>query len=130
MAEYNARVSEVQADDAIARGREEEQRHRKAVRGLIGSQRAALAASGVDVNAGNAVDIQADSAEMGELDALTIRTNAAREAWGFKVGAAVERQRGANARAEGNAQALGTIVSAAGSYANNRWGFGSTKRRA
>jgi hypothetical protein len=127
LAEYNAQVGEVQADDAIARGREDEGRHRVAVRGLIGSQRAALAASGVDVNSGTASEIQEDTARQGELDALTIRLNAAREAWGYKVQAGDSRARGAYARAEGNMQALGTIVSAAGSYANSRWGFGSTK---
>lgn len=128
MNEYNARIADGQSQDVIERGRVEEQRHRKTVRALIGSQRAAFAASGVDVNSGDAAQVQVDTAQMGELDALTIRANAAREAWGYKVQAGDSRARGAYARAEGNQQALGTIVSAAGSYANSRWGFGSTRR--
>ena len=32
-----------------------------------------------------ALDILADTAEIGELDALTIENNAKREAWGFEI---------------------------------------------
>lgn len=128
LAEYNAQVADIQAEDAIARGRQEESRHRTDVRVLTGSQRAAWGASGADVNSGNAVDVQADTARMGELDALTIRANAAREAWGYKVQAQDMRARGTIAQREGTTKAIGTIVSSAGSYASNRWGFGGTSK--
>lgn len=85
LADYNAAVASVQAEDAVARGAQEESRFRTGVRGLIGSQRAGFAGGNIDVGFGSAVDVQADSAFLGELDALTIRTNAAREAWGYKV---------------------------------------------
>lgn len=129
LAEANAAVAEIQAADAIQRGEIEEGIHRTKVKGIIGSQRAAFAAAGVDVNSGSAVDVQADSAKFGELDALTIRTNAAREAWGYKVGAEDMRARGKIARNQGDSQALGTIVSAAGSYTSSRYGFGSTAKK-
>jgi hypothetical protein len=85
LADYNAQVATVQADDAVARGGEEESRFRAGTRGLIGTERAGQAAGNVDVGYGSALDVQADTAYLGELDALTIRTNAAREAWGYKV---------------------------------------------
>lgn len=129
LADYNAEVAELQADDAILRGEQEEGVHRLKVKGLIGSQRVAFAAGGVDVNSGNAVDVQADTARFGELDALTIRTNAAREAWGYRVGASDMRARGQIAQQEGNAKAAGTILTAAGSYASSKYGFGSTARK-
>lgn len=115
LAEYNAQVAELQAEDAILRGRETEERHRTNVRRLIGSQRAALGASGADVNEGSALDIQADTAAMGELDALTIRTNAAREAWGYRIQAQDYRARGNIARADAQTRLTSTLLSTAGS---------------
>jgi hypothetical protein len=83
--EFNAGVAEQQAKDALVRGREEESHLRSQVRQVIGGQRAALAAQGVDVGMGSAVDVQNDTMRSGELDALTVRNNAKREAWGFQV---------------------------------------------
>jgi hypothetical protein len=103
LADYNAAVAELQAKDALDRGVEDEQRFRTKVRGAIGAQRAGFAASNIDVGYGSAVDVQADAAFLGELDALTIRSNAAREAWGFKVQAEDNRRRGKIARQEGEA---------------------------
>lgn len=97
----NAQLAEGQAADATARGAEAESRQRLATKGLIGSQRAALAASGVDANSGSAALLQEDSARQGALDALTIRNNAARQAWGYSVDAA-------NARAQGQQAVVAT----------------------
>lgn len=101
LADFNASVADVQADDAIQRGNEEENRFRMGVRGMIGSQRASFAGAGVDVGFGSAVDVQADAAYLGELDALTIKTNAAREAWGYQVQGQDLRKRAEIARKEG-----------------------------
>ncbi len=110
---FNARVADAQADDAIARGKRDEDRHRRDVGRFIGSQRAALAAAGVDVDVGSALDLQLDTAEQGELDALTIRNNAAREAWGYKVQAYNARAGGEIARDTGRNEAIGTILGGA-----------------
>jgi len=101
LADYNAQVADLQATDAIERGGEQESNFRMGVRGMIGKQRAQLAAGNIDVSYGSAVDVQADTAYMGELDALTIRNNAAREAWGFKQQGADLRRRAEIARKEG-----------------------------
>lgn len=135
LADYNAEVAEMQANDALARGAEEEARHRVNVRRMVGSQRAGLAAQGVDISSGSALDIQADTAQMGELDALTIRANAAREAWGFKVQAVDLRQRGLIAeqtgymnaeatRIAGKAGATSTLISGAGKMLAISYGWG------
>jgi hypothetical protein len=122
LSEANAKLAEQQAEDATARGAVAENQFRTQVRGMIGSQRAGFAASGVDVAFGSALDVPADAARLGELDALTIRSNAAREAWGYKVTAwndvqtaAIQRKEGANAKAAGNAAATG-----------NYWGAGTS----
>ncbi len=136
--DYNAAIADQQAADAMTRGQEREQRARQATRGIIGSQRAGFAASGVDVSSGSAADVQADAAFLGELDALTEETNAAREAWGFKVQAQdlrnranVTRKTGVNqekaANAAGNAAYIGGAANVIGGTANllqARYGFG------
>jgi len=137
LSDYNAAVAELQAKDAEARGRDEEGRFRQRVDGMIGTQRAGIAAGNIDVNFGSAVDVQADAAFLGELDALQIRTNAAREAWGYKVEAEDARQRAVITRKEGvqaaaagrEAQvaarfgAVGSIIEGA-SAVESRYGFG------
>lgn len=101
LADYNANVADLQAQDAIARGAEEESAFRSQVRGAIGAQRAGIAATNTDVGFGSAVDVQADAAFLGELDSLTIKTNAAREAWGFQTQGEDYRKRAEIARKEG-----------------------------
>lgn len=99
--DWNAHIADLQADDAVERGAEEEQRYRSTIRGTIGTQRANIAAGNIDVAFGSAVDVQADAAMIGELDALTIRSNARRQQWGFQVEATDLRKRAAITRKEG-----------------------------
>lgn len=101
----NASLADQAAADAIARGHEAELRQRTATSGLIGSQRASLAASGVQVDTGSAKDVQADSAYLGELDALMIRNNARREAYGYQVQAVQDRAAAQNALRAGSNEA-------------------------
>jgi hypothetical protein len=140
--EANAAIADLQADDAIARGVQEEQRYRQVVRGAIGTQRAGFAAGNINVNTGSAVDVQADAAMLGELDALTIKTNAAREAWGYNVQAFDHRKRAEIVRREGvmiaesgtaaqsasRWQAGGTLFSAGSSLLERSYGFGGRGR--
>lgn len=84
----NAQIAEWQAADAIARGQKSEQAQRLKAAQLKGSQRAALAARGVALDEGSPLNILDDTDYMNELDALTIRDNAAREAWGLRSQAA------------------------------------------
>lgn len=141
LSDYNAAVAELQSADAMARGEEDEDRFRSKVRLAIGAQRAGFAASNIDAGFGSAVDVQADAATLGELDALTIRSNAAREAWGFKVqaenfrrGGEIARQEGAASAAAGRAQqtasrwqAGASLIGTAGSLLEARYGFGGRR---
>lgn len=150
--DFNARMSEAKARDALYRGAEEEKKQRLGIRGLIGSQRASFAAQGLELDLGSALDVQTDTAYQGELDALTIRTNAARESWGFqveaegarmqsralktigtlqaanvrevgRVQAMSERMRGEYARSAGRAGGYSTILTTAGKVLNDIYGF-------
>jgi hypothetical protein len=56
-------------------------------RAVVGQEKATQGASGVNVNKGSAVDVRAGTEETGMLDALTVRSNAARRAYGYQVSA-------------------------------------------
>ena len=127
----NADLAELQAEDAIARGRESEMRARAGTRQLVGSQWAALAAQGISLDTGSALDVVANDAMLGELDALTIRNNARREAWGYQVQATQYRQQGEFARAAGRNTAkslrnrsVTTLMSGAGDLFNIYQSYG------
>ncbi len=124
--EFNARVAEAQAADALVRGKEDEERFRQGVRVLLGSQRAAFAGQNVDVGSGSAVDVAADTAFLAELDALTIRNNAAREAWGFRVQAENARLGGSAAQMASRFGAASTIIGNTATLVGARYGFGSS----
>lgn len=133
--QYNARIAELQAADAVERGAEAESRFRTSVRGLIGRQRAAFAASGVNLSSGSPADVQADAAELGELDALTIRSNAAREAWGYGVQATdyrlqaeAARRTGRSAQTAGRIGAATTILGTGASLLLSRYGWETSTR--
>jgi len=107
--EANARLAELQAEDAVRRGEKGAQDRLREAKRLVGRQRAILAASGVDPNVGSAVDVVSDTAARGAEDAQTIRLNAMREAFGFEVEASDRRAAGratrAGMRQEGRATA-------------------------
>lgn len=122
IAEMNAQISERRAKDALERGALEEQQQRLRAAQLQGKQRAALAANGVDLTFGSPLDEMVDTAVLGELDALTIRSNAAREAYDFEVQAANQRAGGQlNLMQRDSALAEGRAARTAGLI-----GFGST----
>lgn len=123
--ERNAGYADAQGQDALARGRQAEGAQRRGMRGLAGSQRAALAASGVNIDSGSAADVVENDQQIGELDALTIRNNARREAWGYGVQSSDLRQQAGMVRAgAGNTaaalrrQGISTLLSGAGELAN------------
>lgn len=113
--EWNARIADVQAGDAVTRGREAESQLRSQTKSLIGSQRAGFAGQGLDISVGSPVDVQGDTARLGELDALAIRANAQREAWGYRVEGADRRMAAEVARKGGAAAATAA-----------RWSAGAT----
>jgi hypothetical protein len=57
------------------------------LRSQLGAEKAGQAASGVDVNSGSFEKARAGTAEYGTLDALTMRSNNAHQAYGYEVAA-------------------------------------------
>lgn len=121
----NQKIAEWQAQNEIAKGQEAEIEQRRRISALKGSQRAGLAAKGLDISTGSALNILTDTDYLGELDVANIRSNAERAAWAARVQGSNEA---ANAelltmRAEAENPLMagaGTFLSGAGSVAE-RW---------
>lgn len=131
--ENNAILAQRNAEDARKRGAVEEDEHRRKVAALQGRQTAVMAANGLDVTSGSPLDILADTGQMGELDALTIRNNSEREALGyqaqgmnFKAEANLDRMRGSAAKTAGTIGAVGSVVSGIGGVADKWYKMGSS----
>lgn len=132
-AEYNAEVSarnKTQADrNAVIAGEaasEQTAIQSQKTRSTIGGIKANQAASGVDVNSGSAVDVRSSAAELGELDALTVRSNATKEAYGYTTQSAnfgaqseLDKAEASNDETAGYLGAGTTLLSAAGTGASN-----------
>jgi len=129
--EINAQLADMQAGDVIARGDVDATKAIKAGDRMVGEQRAALAASGVDVNYGSSLDAQNDTKASAMADARTIKSNAWREAWGIKTQAntataqagfnyAATKGAAANSIATGGMNALSYGTQAYGKYKDNQ----------
>ena len=117
VAKNNATISEWQAKDALERGKTAEEQQRLRTRQLKGSQTAKLAANGIDISEGSALNILSDTDWMGEQDALTIRNNANREAWGNRVQA--DNQNSNSAMLKASADAQNPLLSGVSSIMSN-----------
>lgn len=120
--EMNAVLAERRARDAEERGVKAEQAKRMEVAALMGRQRASMAANGVDIGFGSAFDVLVDTQYLGDLDALTIKRNAAREAYDFRTDAAsgradagLARANASNAMTGGYLEAASTVLGGASS---------------
>jgi len=83
--DFNKKVANISAKDAIKRGEEKVIDFKAAATRLKGSQRAALARQGINVDSGTAAGIQDETDKQIDTDIQRIRNNAWRESWGFKV---------------------------------------------
>lgn len=86
--EINARISERAAQGELLRGEREYQASRLRTAALKSRQRVAMAANGVDLSEGTAVNVLASTDYIGEVDANEIRANAVKAAWGYRTQAA------------------------------------------
>lgn len=147
VARNNQAVAEWQANDVMQRSQTAELEskqaaedakldHARRVAGLKGTQTASMAARGLDVGEGTAANILTETDYFGAQDARTIaqnaenqiaaiRTNAARDAWGFRVqGTNYAAQADLNSMRARNENPLlagaGTLLTGAGSVAD-KW---------
>lgn len=86
VAENDAKMKEYAAQDAVARGAKAIEESNKKARAMRGAQEVRLASNGLLLGSGSALSQLEDTDVLAAADADTIRYNAAREAWGYKVG--------------------------------------------
>lgn len=93
-------------------------------RGKVGAEKAQQGASGIDVNSGSAAAVRAGTAQLGMLDALTIRSNAAKKSYSDLVEQSsdtaqsqLDTMASQQAGTAGEIGAAGTLLSGASSVA-------------
>lgn len=112
--ERNAAIDRAAAQDALKRGRIEEERVGRRTAQLIGQQRAAAAANGVEVDFGSMGDLQEDTRMLGFEDAQTVRENAARESRGYEINAWNRQASASASRSQASATMWSTAFDAGG----------------
>lgn len=120
----NQIMAEYAAQDAQRRAGEEAIKVQQKAAALKGTQRAAMAAKGLDLGVGTQADILDQTDFFGATDAATTRNNGNRDAWSA-------REQGRNARAQGDAaarqanlSAFSTVLGTAGSVAGRWYDYG------
>jgi len=120
VANNNATIAEYQATDAKRRSDEEAMAVRRKASSLAGTQRAVMAARGLDLTGGTPAQLLGETDFFGEQDQQTARYNGAVEAWGKRAQAGNMRAEGAAAASAGRTQAFSTLLTTAGSV-GDKW---------
>lgn len=131
MGEYEGQTYDQAALDAIARGEESVHHIASDAKLLTGSQRAAIAASGIALDSGSGADVIASDEHRALLDEQQTRLNASREAFGFTEQARLARMGGRNQAQSYTNQMYSTLIGGAAQlYDSYRsYGLNKTPRR-
>lgn len=128
LADTNAKIAELGAQSALMQGEREEQKSRLQTAQLKSTQRTAMAANGIDLGEGSAAQVLTSTDMMGEIDASTIKANAARSAWGYRTQAVNEKNQATMSRAAASAispggSAFSSLLGGAGGVASSWYQF-------
>ncbi len=128
MAELNAAQIEKAAQQTLRAGHREEQAVRMRTAQLKSTQRTAMAANGIALNEGSALQVLTSTDYMGGVDANTVAANAVRAAWGYRVEATSANNEAVLARATASAinpgmSAATSLLGSAGSLASQWYSF-------
>lgn len=126
MADYNARVANMQADSALQAANANEEAKRRENAANRGAQNAALAENGM-LGTETGYDLTTQSALNTELDALNIRYQGQVTANNYRNQSQLDTYDAANSRANASAQrtagymgAAGSVLSGVGGYYTNQ----------
>jgi hypothetical protein len=108
--EMNSQIANVKADEAISRGDREAKDVLRMGEKIKGQQRAGYAGQGVKVDSGSADYVQQETDMFSKLDAETVKNNAWREAWGYKVEALNNTQTAQFTRQAGRNASRNTLI--------------------
>lgn len=112
-AEYNARVSENEAEETRNAGVEAENIQRKKTAELLSKQRAQLGAANIDLTSGSALQLQEETVALGEADALRIRSNFEGAAGALDTSALLTTSQGKFAKSASQGKAAGSLLQGA-----------------
>lgn len=85
VADTNARIAELGAQSALFQGQQQVGALTLNAGRMKSAQRAAMAANGIDLGVGSAVELQASTDIMKEIDVATVESNAVRSAFGYRT---------------------------------------------
>lgn len=123
IAENNARLAADDAKNAQAMGDRESEQQTWRNRALMGAQRAAIAARGIDSQIGTPAEILGETALFGEVDQQNIRLNTARNAWGFNAQVRNINNQSRVDKYQSRQRGTGTILSGVSSLASSAGGM-------
>lgn len=110
---FNAKMMELKAAHDMRAAEGQVANVRRQAGKVQAEQRVALAAQGVDIGTGSALDIQEETAVLSEEDVADIRLNAKLAAWGLTTQADFERIQGENAYRAGLTRSAATLLGGA-----------------
>lgn len=118
MLNLDAQIADWQSSQALFSGQAQEEASRMQTGSLFGRQRAQLAANGVQLGSGSALDLLSSTKFIGDVNATTIHNNALRTAWGLQTQATIDRSAAGalNPSLSGMTTLLGGAGSVAGSW--------------
>jgi hypothetical protein len=127
VAENNAKIAEQNAQAARESGTAQAQSNDMKTKAQVGTQLAAQAANGLDVNTGTNVAVRQSTTDLGHLDTLTILNNATKNAAGYtnqannyRSEATLDTMSASNARTAGDYNVATSLLGSAGSVAD-KW---------
>ena len=114
---------EQNAQTILDQGAAQEQKQRLLTAQGIGNQRAQMAANGVELDSGSPLDVQSDSAQLGELNSLSVRNQAERQALPYQLraqsdGATVNMDQYQSAALNSQMPLLGSLMGGVGSMSS------------
>ena len=115
-AEYNTRVAENDAQRSRNIANEKENALRLKNARLLSKQRAQLGAANIDLSSGSALQLQEDTINLGEADALRIRRTGDSQFSGLMQESELETAKGDLAESQGRFNIAGSLLSGAGDF--------------
>lgn len=125
VAKNNAAIAQQNESWVSASGASKEAAEGMKTRAAVGQIKAAQGANNIDPNTGSAAAVSAGAAEMGDLDAMTIRSNTSREAYGYAVQSESDQAQSQLLAAESSQASEGGDISALGTFLNGASSVGS-----
>lgn len=132
VAQINSQIDLQNADYARQQGENEATQYGMKAGQQFAAIKAGQAASGLDVNSGSAVAVQASQRQITAMDLSRIRSNAAKTAYDYDVKSTMDLNQatldvmgGQNAKIAGDIGAASSILGSVGSVAT-KWNAGTT----